>query len=573
MSNSSTPTPGILYVTMQPKPSLPSSQFHDWYNNEHGPGRLRLPFCQNGFRYRASDLSQDQNQAQPTGTQEKPEWMAIYDISDMDWLTKDVYTKLRAAPVQSQRERDTMKQIHVDRRFYDLVSSVQVPDFQALESVSAEGSKNVMVAVFLTLKEGAHEDELARWYDEEHIALLQKVPGWRRTRRFVTSYLDLADGKTKEFLTLHEYAPENGLGGPEFEAATTTEWTKKIMQGSVDRKNRRVYDLYYTFGPAPRDLEALSSPDTFPAASTDGLTKTRPAHATTPEAGTQAKFPIIESYITTPDGVQLPYTLTGSPSPDAPLLVLINSILTTSSIWTAFTAHFLSTSPEYRILSFNTRGRTALPPSSTTPITVDTLSKDVIALLDALRAQTAALVGVSLGGATALNTALTHPTRISAFVACDTNSAAPAGNPKAWGERIAMCEAEGARSAAGEPIVGHELAEATVRRWFTAQSYADAALAGNIDEVKQMVASNSLDGFRRSVNALFEYDFRPLMGAFQGQGAFLVGAGDGVLPKTMAAMADGLGSGVELKSIEGAGHLPMVERPREVAEFVARFLG
>jgi len=63
------------------------------------------------------------------------------------------------------------------------------------------------------------------------------------------------------------------------------------------------------------------------------------------------------------------------------------------------------------------------------------------------------------------------------------------------------------------------------------------------------------------------------MAGYKGKGAFLVGAGDGVLPKTMKEnMADKLGSGVELKIVDGAGHLPMVERPTEVAQFVAKFL-
>ena len=495
--------------------------------------------------------------------------MAIYDIEDMDYLTQESYTRLRKAPVQSQRERDTMKQIHVDRRFYDSQGEEWLAsDFGKLEDVKSEGEGNVVVAVFFTLKEGADEEELAKWYREEHVGLLQKVPGWRRTRRFVTSYLDLQEGKTKEYLALHEYAPENGLGGEEFQKATGTEWFKKIIKDVVADKRRRVYGHYYTFGPAPRDLEALASPDTFAIEGTDGKTRTWPKSE---GAGANGGYPVVESYITTPDGVELPYRLEGSSDPNAPLLVCVNSILVDLGIWDDFIPAFLqATKGKYRVLRYNTRGRNALPDSANKQVTVDMLANDVITLMDAVRAKTAAVVGVSLGGATALNVALNYPDRVTAFVACDTNSLAPPGNSKAWGERIDMAEKEGAKSTStSDPIVGSDLAEATVRRWFVKESYEDAELEKKIARVKEMVATNSLPGFKDSVKALYEYDFRSKMKEFKGKGAFLVGAGDGVLPKTMKEMAEGLGSGVELKVVDGAGHLPMVERPAEVAKFLA----
>jgi pimeloyl-ACP methyl ester carboxylesterase len=552
------PTPGILYVTMQPKPELPDSQFHDWYNNEHGPTRLRIPFFTNGFRYRANDLEG----AAPTET--KPEWMAVYDITDMAELTGDTYLRLRDQPVKSQREADTMAKIKVDRKLYDFIESRESKEFKELERVENEGEGNVMVAVFLDLHDGAgKKEELDRWYREEHIDLLSKVPGWLRTRRFVTSSIDPT--APIEYLALHEYAPKNGLGGPEFVAATTTPYNNEIMTKVVKDKRRRVYDLYYTFGPAPRYL-APNLADWHSSDEKQTLTKTIPSAP----GGNGA----IESFVTTTDGVELPYRLEGSSDPHAPMIVLVNSILVQYGIWDGFVASFLSsvTNKKYRVLRYMSRGRTSACGSQ--KITLDVLASDVIALLDAFRVKkAAAVIGVSLGGCTTLNVALKYPDRVESFISCDTSSKSPAGNAKTWGERITLAEKESASAASGEKIVGEELAEITVRRWFVKESYDGGAMEKNCNEVKEMVKTNSLEGFKKSVVALFEYDLKEKMKASKVKGMFLVGSGDGVLPEAMKEMSAGYGSkGAQYTVIDGAGHLPMVEKPERFAEVVTRFL-
>lgn len=543
----STPTPGILYVTMQPKPNLSIDQFHDWYNNEHGPNRNRVPCVENGFRYRATDLEN----VGGVGSDLMPEYLACYDITDMEDLKREPYISLRTDEVKSQREKDTMAEIKVDRKLYDLVAdNVHQADFFRIEDMSnvdkaAEG--NVLVSV-LAIIPAADKSSLGLQYDKEFVPQVKEVPGWKRTRQYVTSGIEPREDGKIEYLAIHEFAPQNGL-------AQTTVLTKEWP--SIGKT--RTYNLYYIFGAAERHLYKAATWN-----HPNGLTKIT-------SKGSSA---VINSFITTPDGVHLQYRLEGNPDPEAPLIVLSNSILVTLEIWNSFIDAFFSKAEnrKYRILRYLTRGRSAGCGSK--PITIDVLAADIITLLDALRVpQAAAVIGVSLGGATALRVALKYPSRIAAFVACDTNSHAPAGNRKAWGERIVVAEQEGAQASSGEKLVGSELAEVTVRRWFVKESYDGGAMEAEVARVKEMVASNSLEGFRKSVEALFEYDMRDEMKSYAGKGAFLVGSGDGVLPDTMKDMAQKLGSdGGEYFVVEGAGHLPMVEKGQEVAEIMTKVL-
>ncbi|KAM3071785.1 hypothetical protein ACMFMG_009644 [Clarireedia jacksonii] len=548
------PTPGVLYVTMQPQEGLPSAQFHDWYNNEHGPLRLRLPFVSNGFRYRATDIT-----SSSPASASHPEWMAVYDVTDMSAMNTDTYLRLRGPEVKTEREKQTMAQIKVDRKLFDYIGGREIDGYRKVEEIGYE-ERNVIVAT-TTEVHAEMEEEYNRWLDEEHISMLSKIPGWRRSRRFVTSSI-LGGKEGKEYLIIHEFAPDNGLGGSEDQAVRSTEWSKKMAEKAVKSNKFRKYELYYTFGPAPRDISNISEYYSASWSSIDGKTHTGP--------NTLAPGGFIESYITTSDGVSLPYRLE----------VLSNSILVTHSIWTPFIKTFLSNPSnhaKYRILRYNTRGRTSN--AGSVPVTIDLLASDLISILEAIRVPKAAcLIGVSLGGITVLNTALKYPQRVESFIACDTNAFAPPSNPKAWDERIEMAQKQGVASqSTGEKIVGSELAEITTRRWFVDENYSDPELRERFEEVKKMVEDNSLEGFEKGVKALYEYDVRGEMGEAEvRKGLFVVGGSDGVLPKTMKGMAESYREkhgGAECVIVEGAGHLPMVEKPVEFAGVVERFLG
>jgi pimeloyl-ACP methyl ester carboxylesterase len=537
---------GMLYVTMQPQEGLSLDQFHEWYNNEHGPTRLRLPHIfTNGLRYRATDGQQ-------------PHFLAVYDVTSMAHLETPTYTDLRAN--RSPREAETIGQVAVDRKFFDLVATQQSPLFAPIEHLTDDEADGlVLVSVEVSLKPGVEgaEEAVTKWYAEEHIPMLSKIPGWLRSRVFRTpSVIEGATGSVS-IVTLHEYARENGLEGPEHKAAMSTPWRDDVFANYIAHKARRTYELFYVFGPAPRELQALSAlPQDAAFSTADGKISTTPG-----EKGAAA----INAYVTAPDGLTIPYRLEGNPAAGAPTVAFSNSLLTSLHMWDPLVAILKAQRPDLRILRYDTRGRHDVP-APPVPATLGMLSDDLAALLAALRIpKLHALVGVSMGGATTLRFALKYPNLLGRFVACDFNVASSDANTAAWKERIAVAEG---------PDGGiQKLAGLTVERWFHPHTMAEKKDVAAW--MTDMVAANSVQGFRYSCQALWDYNMRDEMKGNKVPGLFVVGDGDGkgALVKAMDGFKGLLGpNGAELKIVPLAGHLPMSESPSEFWDAIAGFI-
>jgi len=87
-----------------------------------------------------------------------------------------------------------------------------------------------------------HEDEFNRWYDEEHIPLLSRVPGVLRARRFFDP-----NGKPR-YVALYDLADAAVLQHPEWQAALRTEWARKIDKLTAGRE--WILRLYQSYTPA-----------------------------------------------------------------------------------------------------------------------------------------------------------------------------------------------------------------------------------------------------------------------------------------------------------------------------------
>jgi pimeloyl-ACP methyl ester carboxylesterase len=209
--------------------------------------------------------------------------------------------------------------------------------------------------------------------------------------------------------------------------------------------------------------------------------------------------------------------------------------------------------------------QSGVPESATT--TIDQLADDIAAIVGhlGLVSPLHAVIGVSQGGATALNFAIRHPQLAQRFVACDTQQKTPPGNKVLWDERIELARSKGMEA----------LAEATVSRWFPAGSEWVEGRYGDI--VRRMIRDTPVDGLVAGARSLQDYDLTAgLSAAIAGKKVLLVaGERDGKLPETLQDLANELksqGRDVEFTVVPGSGHLPMLDGLRVWLEKVEAFL-
>ncbi|VDB86642.1 unnamed protein product [Peniophora sp. CBMAI 1063] len=235
----SSPPKALMLVYSEPGPNIDETEFNDWYDNEHVPLRKNIPEVFTGriARIRSTDGS-------------KPAFAATYDLESATALQNPAYTDLTVT--RSEREKDIFAKIGVvDRRVYAVYPG---PAYAPSPRFDEKKGAPYTVLVETHIPEGAPEDEYNKWYDEEHIPLLSRIPGWLRSRRYVLVDEGVfgtdtgphkRSGRPAKYLAIHEYDTSNASGRtetPEHKAAMGTEWMAKIEE-TVIAKSKREFEL------------------------------------------------------------------------------------------------------------------------------------------------------------------------------------------------------------------------------------------------------------------------------------------------------------------------------------------
>lgn len=239
---------------------------------------------------------------------------------------------------------------------------------------------------------------------------------------------------------------------------------------------------------------------------------------------------------------------------DGPGLVLVHSLGTDSRMWNDQIAEL---TPLRRVVWMDLPGH-GLSGSAGGEYTLDQLGADVLLVASAAGLDRFDLCGVSLGAAIALWVAVNHPQRLGRLIACST--APKVGTTEMWSERMSAIR-EGGLSSVRDTVVPRfitsDLGERRPEKHRLVYEMFDA-----VDDI----------GYVRCCAALRDADLTGSVEAIDIPTQVVAGADDVATPPDMVELLHRAIKGSRMEVIEGAAHLPNIDRPGPFNDVVKAFL-
>lgn len=254
------------------------------------------------------------------------------------------------------------------------------------------------------------------------------------------------------------------------------------------------------------------------------------------------------------NGIDISHTLTGPHR--SPVVTFLHSLATHGVLWRKQKEMF---SNEYQVLLVDLRGHgfTDAPEGA---YTIDDLSRDVIALWDAIGIAQSHLVGMSLGGVVAQHIAASSANRVNKLLLCSTLYRVPTEGKQVWLDRASMATEKG---------MSH-LVETTLDRWVSKEFV--SAHPSEAAELRRMIHDTPGAGYAGCCRALSMLDLSEYHKNIVAPTLVIAGKDDLGTPVALAEDITRRIRGATLNIVESAVHLVNVEQPAQFNDSLKRFL-
>lgn len=254
------------------------------------------------------------------------------------------------------------------------------------------------------------------------------------------------------------------------------------------------------------------------------------------------------------NGTQVHVTDTGG---DGPPVVFGHGLL--FSGW-MFSAQVEALRDRYRCVTVDWRGQGQSPPARSGGYDMDTLTGDLVGVLDALDLGPVHYVGLSMGGFVGMRLAARHPERLRSLTLLDT-SAGPEDPDKIAQYKLlaSVYRLVGMRPVAGkvEPIM------------FAPGFGDDPAERAQIEEWMGQLRRVRRGGMKAAIRGVTDREaILPELGRITAPTIVATGEHDVATPVAKAEVIAGAIPGSRLVVIPGAGHSSTIERPDAVTEIL-----
>lgn len=235
---------------------------------------------------------------------------------------------------------------------------------------------------------------------------------------------------------------------------------------------------------------------------------------------------------------------------EAPAILGIGGWIGSGELWAE---PFAMLDEHWATIAYDHRG-SGVTVAQSSAISLDALVADVFAVQDAYGVARCALAAESAGAMTAIAAALARPERVSRLILVDGlyhRDVSDAEDRFLRGLQTAYSATldRFVELCVPEPDCGH------IKRW--GRHIIDRA------EPEAAIALRRLGG---------DIDLRPRLGEIRVPTLVLHGSRDAIVPLASAQALAGAIGGAELQVLDGAGHVPTLTRPAQVAQAMAEFL-